>query len=592
MRFGNLPAYTLATLTWVLGTTTAATPQATPSDEIISGELGRELDEILAGYAAFGFNGAVLFADKNEIIVQKGYGKADRKNDIPYTADTLFDTASFTKQFTAAAILRLEMDGHLSTDDPIAEHLPGVGEEFADVTIYHLLTHTAGFARMGPSGFGPDLETAVTQYLNTNRPHTAGEQYEYYNGGYALLAGIVETAGGMDYRDYCRAFLFEPAGMTSTAFCQDPDLDLARVAHGYEDGQDIGPASTHSYGWEYRGMGGVLTTMSDLYRWHVALQGDDILNAGAKQKYWTPNMAQYACGWFILTTMEGFPWAPPGVNYHRHGGSVAGSELEVMRFPDRDAIIAVVTNTGKSRQSSQLMYNIACRLLTDRYYLPTPPETVTWAPERLDALAGTYVLAESDGRLRIKRDGHGLEIVPLDRSALSVLTRVSQWSTMQTGLANLAVQLVQSIDSGDTTLMADIMMDRIPKNWPSRMIDDYWPSQREQWGEVQSITPIQTRTIGLKRVEVILIADTPNGPWPIQVIFQGGKLNILNLEYGQLPGARRYLPSADGLFVTFDPTVPVQSMIPTLEFATVEETGTQSVRISTADREWTARMQD
>ncbi|MFB3065721.1 MAG: serine hydrolase domain-containing protein, partial [Planctomycetota bacterium] len=104
----------------------------------------QELEDYCSRAEKFGFSGAVLVAKDGKILLQKGYGYANRAQQVANTERTLFEIASATKPFTAAAILKLEEQGKLSTDDPIGKHLPGVPAGLQRVTVYHLLTHTSG----------------------------------------------------------------------------------------------------------------------------------------------------------------------------------------------------------------------------------------------------------------------------------------------------------------------------------------------------------------------------------------------------------------------------------------------------------------
>jgi CubicO group peptidase (beta-lactamase class C family) len=109
------------------------------------GELGDKLDAHLIRATNNGFSGAVLVVKDGRVILSKGYGMANRERKIPITLDTVFDIGSLVKQFTAAAILKLEMKGKLRVTDPINKYFKNVPPDKAAMTIHHLLTHTAGF---------------------------------------------------------------------------------------------------------------------------------------------------------------------------------------------------------------------------------------------------------------------------------------------------------------------------------------------------------------------------------------------------------------------------------------------------------------
>lgn len=121
-------------------------PKTTPIvDGTVKGDVGKKLDERFAALADKDFAGIVLVVNDDEVVLAKGYGFADRAGKIPWTTDTVFDIGSITKPFTASAILKLEMDGKLKVTDPITKFFKDVPEDKKEVTLHHLLTHTAGF---------------------------------------------------------------------------------------------------------------------------------------------------------------------------------------------------------------------------------------------------------------------------------------------------------------------------------------------------------------------------------------------------------------------------------------------------------------
>ncbi|MFN2514071.1 MAG: serine hydrolase domain-containing protein, partial [Pyrinomonadaceae bacterium] len=134
-----------------------------------------------------------------QVILSKGYGLANRERKIPVTPDTIFDIGSLVKQFTAAAILKLEMKGKLRITDPISKYFKNVPPDKATMTLHHLLTHTAGF----PDAIGDDYEVIsrdeyIKRALNTMLLSAPGEKYKYSNVDYSLLGAIVEMRSGQD----------------------------------------------------------------------------------------------------------------------------------------------------------------------------------------------------------------------------------------------------------------------------------------------------------------------------------------------------------------------------------------------------------
>ena len=111
---------------------------------VVSGETGRILDEYLARLERFGFTGGALAVRGKEVLLSKSYGLADRARRVPLTTESVYNLGSITKQFTAAAILTLEMQGKLEVTDLAGKYLEGAPADKSSITLHHLLTHSSG----------------------------------------------------------------------------------------------------------------------------------------------------------------------------------------------------------------------------------------------------------------------------------------------------------------------------------------------------------------------------------------------------------------------------------------------------------------
>jgi CubicO group peptidase (beta-lactamase class C family) len=291
------------------------TATAAAQPPIVHGPLAQTLDAHMARLEAYGFSGSLLVAKGGEVILQKGYGFADADRKAPFTADTAFDIGSITKQFTAAAVMKLEMQGKLSVQDPVSRWFDGVPEDKKAITIHHLLTHSAGLEDV----FGDDYEEMprdelVKKALASKLLWPPGTRYRYSNAGYSLLGAIVEKASGQPYEVFLKESLWKPAGMTRTGYLLQEKGPLAR---GVQDGKDWGTPLDHAWAsdgpwWNLRANGGVISTVGDLYKWHQALEGEAILSKEAKAKIFTPHVAEdeegrshYGYGWAIFKTPRG-----------------------------------------------------------------------------------------------------------------------------------------------------------------------------------------------------------------------------------------------------------------------------------------------
>ena len=288
----------------------------------------------------------------NDVLLERGYGLADRKQKIPCEPDTVYDIGSITKQFTASAILKLEAQGKLSVGDRMEKHLPGVPNDKKTITLHHLLTHTAGF----PSEIGDDDEELrrdafLERALATKLRSEPGKTYEYSNVGYSLLTAIIEKLSGQSYEAYLREQLFLPAGLEQTGY-RLPKWRADSIARGYDGEKDWGLPNEHPWDkdgpyWNLRGNGGILTTAGDMLRWHRALAGDKVLSADIKKKLFTPHVAEgprgesfYGYGWVIV---ERSPFG----RLLTHDGSNDVFFADLLRFVDRDLFVFLATNAEK-----------------------------------------------------------------------------------------------------------------------------------------------------------------------------------------------------------------------------------------------------
>jgi CubicO group peptidase (beta-lactamase class C family) len=311
---------------------------------------GAELDRYLSRLAAYGYSGSALVARGGRVLLHKGYGLADRARSRPYTAETLFDVASISKQFTAAAILKLEMEGKLRVEDPLGRFFPAAPADKAAITLHQLLTHTSGLR----DTFGEEYEPVTRQELlrrvfESRLLGPPGRRYRYSNGGYSVLAAVVEAASGQSYDDYLRGRLFAPAGMRHTGF-RLKAADLALLAHGYTAEGDWGTPLDHPWAadgpyWNLRGNGGILSSTGDFYRWHLALAGDAVLARPQREKYIRPYVSEgrwahtdYAYGWSVGKS-------PTGKLEVSHIGGNGAFESDFRRYLGDDAVIVLSGNS-------------------------------------------------------------------------------------------------------------------------------------------------------------------------------------------------------------------------------------------------------
>lgn len=305
----------------------------------------KKLNDLMTELTEEGFSGAVLVADDGDILLSHGYGFANREDEIPNTPDTVFHIGSVSKQFTGAAIVRLEMDRLLSTQDTIDQYFEEVTADKAEITIHQLLTHTSGLKGFQMLGdFGQMSRDEVVQaVLASELVSPPGEKMLYSNGGYTLLAAIIEIASGQTYQQYLESKLFQPAGMTNSGFRND-EWGNTSVAQGYQDDAII---TRNFTGWGLLGAGGIYSTVNDLYKWYQALQGESVLSAAAKEKFLSPHVREnegdffYAYGWSVGNSPLGSK-----VVWHNGGDGIFNADFKW--FPDDGTVIIVLSNRALS----------------------------------------------------------------------------------------------------------------------------------------------------------------------------------------------------------------------------------------------------
>lgn len=317
------------------------------------GNVVRRLDDHFLRLQDSGFSGVIIVRTR-DFLFGKGYGMAQRARSIPATTSTLFHIGSVTKQFTGAAILKLEMEGKLRVTDPISRYFGDVPRDKAGITIHHLLIHTAGIPTvLGDCGTDDTVsrDQFVRRALSAKLEFTPGERHSYSNAGYSLLGAIVEMASGQPYETYLRKHLFEPAGMFSTGYTFTGE-DTNRVARAYREDREYRGVFNAWAGdgpvWCLRPGGGVLSTAEDMYRWYVALQGNAVLSQEAKAKLFASHVPEqpeqksfYGYGWAIFTTTR-------GTKLIAHNGSLSRYfTADYRMYVDEGVFYFIAANTAK-----------------------------------------------------------------------------------------------------------------------------------------------------------------------------------------------------------------------------------------------------
>lgn len=338
-RFSIVRVLLVAVLLCVLA---GGAPPAAVAQEA-EGDLASRLDKFLAkANAHLGFNGTVLVGLGDEPLFVTGVGDAVREWNVPNDADTVYFTAPIMNQIIAVAILKLVDAGEITLDDPICDHLSNCPEEWEDVTISHLLTHTSGIGNEQASS-NPTLPLAFAP----------GEGFLWSGYGYELLGKIITAKSGKGYQTYLKETFFIPLGMESTS----TGLYMRIVPHraeGYASAVVRAPAIIQK---DNPGTGALASTVGDLFLWTRALHNGELVEEATindmLDRAWEledfPG-AYYAGG--VVRYEEG------GVPIWRSSGELPGFRTNLYYAPEQDATIIVLSN-----QPGEVVSSVADQIL-------------------------------------------------------------------------------------------------------------------------------------------------------------------------------------------------------------------------------------
>ena len=334
----------------------------------------KALMEKLAGesYEKGGFNGAWLYAEKGEIVSKGCMGFRDSDNTLPITENTIFQLASISKTFTAAAVMLTIRKGLLCLDDEITKFFPEL-TAYKGVTVRHLLNHTSGvpdyfddtnwFIKIRKEEKRIPGNDEILRFLceTKAKPYFApGEGLEYSNTGYNLLALLVERLSGVPFEEFLQKNIFGPAGMTSTRCCHirrdGVPFDNYAQATVYDDGKCVADIDSAEEGdvVAFDGLNGddyVYTNIFDMFKWDRALREGKVLTLEEQQFMYTPGKLNngedavydeddglgYGFGWAVGRDEE------LGLVVS-HSGGMPGVATWFERFLDADRVLVILSN--------------------------------------------------------------------------------------------------------------------------------------------------------------------------------------------------------------------------------------------------------
>lgn len=344
---------------------------------------------------------AVGVVHRGEVLMSKGFGVANIETGSTVTTETMFQSGSIGKQFTAAGVMLLVEDGRVDLDESIRVHLPETPESWQPITVRHLLTHASGIPDYTGDSF--DYETnyseddLVRMASDLTLEFPAGMRWNYSNTGYAMLGVMISRVTGGPYWAFLRERLFDPAGMPTIRINTATEI-VPHRARGYMPGpRGLQNASHVAEQTNTTGDGSMLFSLRDMIAWNEVVRTRTILAPESWDQILTPmvltsgNSHPYGFAWFF-DEVAGQPVL-------EHSGAWQGFVNQYTRFPSQDLSVIVLTN-ARSTMSASLAMQIGARIEPVLTPEPPPTEAIADAPA-VTAYVADMLAKMSDGSIEL-----------------------------------------------------------------------------------------------------------------------------------------------------------------------------------------------
>lgn len=295
---------------------------------------------------------ALLVARGGEIVQAEGYGLANVELQVPVKPETVFQSGSVGKQFTATAVMMLVEEGKIGLEDPLTKFFPEAPATWKDVTVRELLSHTAGFGDYPEKfDFRKDWTEAELLKVVESIPlaYPPGTKWEYSNLGYLTLGILIHRVTGEFYGDFLQERIFKPLGMRTTRIISEADIVPNRAA-GYR----LVKGELKNQEWvapmvNTTADGSLYFSILDLAKWDAGLYTEKLLKRSSLQEMWTPaslkngqpNKEDYGFGWVIGD------WH--GHRVISHDGAWQGFKTAIARYVDDQLTVVVLANLAEAR---------------------------------------------------------------------------------------------------------------------------------------------------------------------------------------------------------------------------------------------------
>jgi CubicO group peptidase (beta-lactamase class C family) len=342
MKIKSVRDSVVTTLIVVLSSLAVAANQTDVVDEYIHSEMSKQHIPGLA----------LLVSRGGEVIRAQGYGMSNVELQVPVKPETIFQSGSVGKQFTATAVMMLVEQGKIGLEDPLTKYFPDAPAAWQKVTVRELLSHTAGFTDY-PKGFDFRKDYTEQELLKIVESipfaFQPGTKWSYSNLGYLTLGILIHRVTSEFYGDFLRERIFQPLGMNTTRIISEADIVPNRCA-GYR----LVKGELKNQEWVSPTLnttadGSLYFSILDLAKWDAALYTEKLLMRSTLDEMWTvaklkdgqPNSGHYGFAWFIHDK-----------NGHRvieHEGEWQGFVTQISRYVDDQLTVVVLTNLAEAK---------------------------------------------------------------------------------------------------------------------------------------------------------------------------------------------------------------------------------------------------
>ncbi|MFZ0770426.1 MAG: serine hydrolase domain-containing protein [Candidatus Sulfotelmatobacter sp.] len=295
---------------------------------------------------------ALLVSRGGKIVRAEGFGLANVELQVPVKPETVFQSGSVGKQFTATAVMMLVEEGKIALDDPLTKYFADAPATWKQVTVRELLSHTAGFGDYPEKfDFRKDWTEAELLKLAEGIPlaYPPGTKWEYSNLGFLTLGILIHRVTGEFYGDFLQQRIFQPLGMRTTRIISEADIVPNRAA-GYR----LVKGELKNQEWvapmvNTTADGSLYFSILDLAKWDAALYTGKLLKGSSLDQMWTPaklkngqpNKDGYGFGWVIGERH--------GHRVISHDGAWQGFKTAIARYVDDQLTVVVLANLAEAK---------------------------------------------------------------------------------------------------------------------------------------------------------------------------------------------------------------------------------------------------